>query len=170
MVCEAVLHSGTVTVAQAFQSAVQHHQAGRLAEAEGIYRQILAQQPQHADALHLLGVIALQIGRNDAAAELIAKAVAISANVAAYHSNLGEAYRKMGRFDEAIGSFRNALRLEPGYAKAQNNLGAVFADRGDFEESVAAFRRAVELQPDYAQAWCNLGGALAKRKIGRAHV
>ena len=59
------------SIQQSFQLAVQHHQAGRLPQAEQLYRQILAQEPGHADAMHLLGVIAAQLGRNDAAVELI---------------------------------------------------------------------------------------------------
>ena len=65
-------------VDQAMQTALGHHQAGRLAEAEAIYRQVLAQFPDHADALHLLGVLACQAGRPDAAIELIGRAIAIN--------------------------------------------------------------------------------------------
>src|SRR5436190_23701850 len=92
----------SVTVQQAFELAIQHHQAGRLAEAEGIYRQILAAHPEHADALHLLGVIAHQIGRNDVAVSLIQQAISLTPNIAAFHSNLGEAHREMGQLEEAI--------------------------------------------------------------------
>ena len=67
------------TIQQAFEAGLQHHQAGRLAEAEGIYRQILTRQPQHADALHLLGVFAHQVGRDDAAVDLIGRSLAVPA-------------------------------------------------------------------------------------------
>ena len=68
----------TMTIQQAFDLAVQHHQAGRFAQAEALYRQILAHQPNHADGLHLLGVIAAQNGRHDAAVDLFRKAIAIT--------------------------------------------------------------------------------------------
>ena len=61
-----------MTVQQAFEAAFHHHQSGRLAEAEALYRQILALEPRHAEALHLLGVIAHQTGRNDVAVDWIA--------------------------------------------------------------------------------------------------
>ena len=95
-----------MTSAAAFQNAIQLHQAGRLAEAEAIYRQILAAEPRHADALHLLGVIALQVGRNDLAADWFCQAVALTPDAPDFHSNLGEAYRKIGRADEAIAAYR----------------------------------------------------------------
>ncbi len=78
------------TVDQAMQIALGHHQAGRRAEAEAIYRQVLAEFPAHAGALHLLGVLAGQAGYTDSAIDLIGRAVAINADVPEYHSNLGE--------------------------------------------------------------------------------
>ena len=96
----------------------------------GIYRQILAAQPQHADALHLLGVIALQVGRNDVAAEMIGKAVAISPGAAAYHSNLGLAPGKLGHAVEAIESHRRAVQLQPDFAEAYCNLANDSGGRG----------------------------------------
>ncbi len=66
-----------MTLQQQLESAVLHHQAGRLAEAEKIYRQVLAQQPNHADALNLLGTLAVQVGRLDAGVDLIRRAIAI---------------------------------------------------------------------------------------------
>ena len=98
MMFEVMLQSSGVTIPEAFQLAIVHHQAGRLAEAEGIYQQILAVAPQNADALHLLGVIAHQAGRHDHAVELILKAMALAPGNPAFYSNLGAAYRKLGSF------------------------------------------------------------------------
>ena len=91
-----------MTIQQTFVVALQHHQSGRLAEAEAIYRQILAVEPRHADALHLLGVIAHLVGRNDVAVGLIRQAIVLNAMVPDFHSNLGEAHRALGQLDEAI--------------------------------------------------------------------
>lgn len=82
-----------MTLQQAFELALGHHQSGRLAEAEALYRQVLAAEPRHADALHMLGVLAHQVGRNDVAAELIGQAIVVAPGVADFHSNLGEAHR-----------------------------------------------------------------------------
>lgn len=149
-----------MTIPQALEIAVQHHQAGRLEEAEALYRQILGTQPEHADALHFLGVIAAQVGRHDAAVEWIRKAVALAPNNPDAHCNLGVAWRAIGRLDEAIPAYRRAIELKPDYPQAHNNLGTALAAQGRLDEATAAFRRAVELQPDYAEAFKNLGKAL----------
>src|SRR5438876_2417184 len=82
-----------MSIPQAIDVALAHHSAGRLDQAEHIYRQVLAVAPQHPDALHLLGVIAHQAGQHQAAIELINKAIQINPTVAAYFNNIGEAYR-----------------------------------------------------------------------------
>ena len=86
---------------QNYENAVTLHQAGRLSEAEGIYRNILAIDPKHVDSMHLLGVIALQVGRNDIAVDLIGKAIAANKRNADFHNNIGVALRALGRLDEA---------------------------------------------------------------------
>ncbi|MEQ1862085.1 MAG: tetratricopeptide repeat protein [Chthoniobacteraceae bacterium] len=155
----------TVTIQQAFEIAVTHHQAGRLAEAEAIYRQILAQQPQHVDALHLLGLLAHQVGNGEVAVGLIRQAIAIAPRSPAFHSNLGLALGKLGRADEAIAAFERALELDPGLGAAYGNLGNAFKASGRMHEAATACRRAVELCPDSADAHNNLGSVL--RELGR---
>src|ERR1700722_947761 len=95
---------------QAVQAGMRHHEAGRLAEAEAIYRQVLSQQPNHSGALHLLGVIAHQVGRHDVALELIAKAITITPYDPAFHSNQGEAFRSLRRFDQAVAAYSTAIQ------------------------------------------------------------
>jgi predicted O-linked N-acetylglucosamine transferase (SPINDLY family) len=149
-----------VSVQQAFDFAIQHHQAGRLNEAENLYRQILAVQPDHAGALHYLGVIAHQIGRDDVAIEFIQQAIRLDPASADTHCNLGEAYRTSGRLDEAIAEYQHALALRPNYPEVQNNWGLALATQGQLEPALAAYHRALELQPDFAAAHYNLGNAL----------
>jgi predicted O-linked N-acetylglucosamine transferase (SPINDLY family) len=144
------------TVQEAFKLALQHHQAGRLAEAEVLYRQILAVEPRHFDAQHLLGVIAHQTGHYEVAVQLIGQALLLNPNDAAAHSNLGEAQRLLGRFDDATVSFRRALALNPNSYGAHNNLGVVLQARHHLEESAAEYERALELRPDFAEALANL--------------
>ena len=93
------------TIEQAMRIAVQHQQAGKLAEAESVCRQVLAYQPNHPDAQNLLGVIALQHGRVDDAIELIGKAIAAVPKNAAFHNNLGNAFFPKGDFDGSIAAF-----------------------------------------------------------------
>jgi Flp pilus assembly protein TadD len=153
----------TVSVSQAFSVALQHHKAGRLAEAEALYRQILAVQPNHAGTLQYLGVLAHQVGRNDLAVEWMRQAIALTPNDASAHSNIGTAYHAMSRLEEAITSFRRAIELQPTHAEAHHNLGVALTAAGRPEEAVAAYRRAIHCKPDYADAHNNLGVLLADK-------
>src|SRR5260370_41942201 len=99
-----------MTIKQAFELAAEHHQAGRLREAELLYRQILAQQPNHAETLHLLGVLAHQIGRNVDAVELIKRAIAINPN-AAFYNNLGIALCGKDQIAQRVEAYRKAVEL-----------------------------------------------------------
>jgi predicted O-linked N-acetylglucosamine transferase (SPINDLY family) len=154
-----------VTIQQAFETAHAHHQAGRLAEAEAIYRQILAAEPRNADALHYLGVVAYQTGRNELAVRLMQEAVALAPGLPGFHSNLGLALFAHGRFDEAIAAYERAIALHPQYAEAYYNLGNALQGRREFAKAIAAYRQAITFKPDYPSAYDNLGTAL--RREGR---
>jgi Flp pilus assembly protein TadD len=106
---------------------LQEHQRGLLAQAVGRYRSFLRAQPDHADALHLLGVALHQQGEHRQAAQSIGRAVTLNVRNAAYHANLGEAYRALGNLDGAAECCRTALRLQPRSPEAANNLGLVFS-------------------------------------------
>ncbi len=143
-----------------FPSAVQHHLGGRLEQAAQIYRAILAHDPQHADALHLLGVVAHQQGDHQRAAQLIGQAIALRPGEAAFYSNLAEAYRATGQLDRAVACCRTALALQPGSPEAANNLGLVLLAQGDATAAGAQFRAALRARPDDAMIHNNLGNAL----------
>jgi tetratricopeptide (TPR) repeat protein len=156
--------SGPMTIQQQLESGASHHQAGRLAEAERIYRRILAQQPEHAVAMHLLGVIAHQRGRNDVAVDLIRQALTLRPNYAEAFSNLGNALKDKGERDEAIAAFRQAIRLKPDLAEVHYNLGNALKDKEQLEEAIASYRQAIRIKPDYAEAYSNLANALKDRE------
>ena len=152
-----------LTIPSALQLAIQHHQAGRLREAEASYRKILARDPQCVDALHLLGVIAHQVGQHELAVELIGRAAALAPDTPAIHSNLGEAYRHLHRLDAAVANFHRALTLQPDFPDALNNLGNALIAQHKPDEAEACFRRALALQPDLCSAHYNLGLILRAR-------
>jgi predicted O-linked N-acetylglucosamine transferase (SPINDLY family) len=154
-----------VTLDQAVQTALGHHQAGRLAEAEAIYRQVLAQAPDHPDALHLLGLLACQVGQPAAAIDLIGRAIAAAPGSADAHNSLGGALRQAGRLDEAIAAYGQAIALRPDHAEAHNNRGNALRDAGRLDEAITALSRAVALRPGLVVAHNNLGNAL--RDAGR---
>jgi tetratricopeptide (TPR) repeat protein len=136
--------TSSVLAGRLFAEALRHHQAGRLNEAEPLYRQVLAFDRRHSDSLHLLGVIAWQTGRYDMAADLIDKAIAVNPKAAAYHSNLGLVFKDQGQLDKAVASYRRAIALKPDYPDAHNNLGAALRDLGQFEEAIAGFEHALQ--------------------------
>lgn len=155
-----------VTIPQAIDIALRHHNAGELQQAEVIYRQILDIQPDHPDVLHLLGLIAHQVGRNDAAIELIGKALSLFSGNPLFHGNLGSAQLESGRLEEAVASFRAALNLKADYPESHFNLGIALSNLGRLDEAVAAYRAALACKPDYVEAMNNLGVALGE--LGRS--
>ncbi len=153
-----------VSIKQAIDIALQHHQARRFGDAERIYRQILAAQPNNADAMHLLGAVALEAGRFDLAVQLMQRAIAVNPNVAVFHGNLGEAQRRARKFEPALESYRRAVALDPKFTPAYSNMGIVLRDLGRLDEAVAACRKALEIDPDFVDAYNNLGNALSDQK------
>jgi tetratricopeptide (TPR) repeat protein len=111
------------TLQARFNQGVALHQQGRLAEAERVYREVLRQQPNHFDALHLLGVIAIQTRQTEQGIELITTAIKQNAKVADAHSNLANALMEAKRPEEALASYDRAIALKPDYAEAYNNRG-----------------------------------------------
>jgi protein O-GlcNAc transferase len=147
--------------------AAAHHQhaAGRLEEAEMLYRRILSADPSHADALNLMGVLAYRRGRYEEAAALIAQAIAINDKAAIYHLGHASALEAQGRLDEAAAGFERAVALSPEFAEALYRLGNVFLKQGKTEAAVARYEQAVAANAGFAEALNNLGNAL--KELGR---
>jgi Flp pilus assembly protein TadD len=147
------------------EAALKLHQAGRLVEAEGIYRRILAIDAMNADCLHLLGMIEHQRGRNEVAVEMIRRAIEIGSGQAAYHSNLGTILQAQGSVNEAASCFEQALALKPDWAEVHSNLGNILQTQGKLDEAAACQERALALKPDFAEACSNLG--IVRQSQGR---
>lgn len=148
-----------------YSLAVRCHSAGRLEEAERLYREILESNPCHGDSLHLLGVLALNAGKFDAALELIGKALEIAPHHVAARLSWGNALLRAGRVAEAATAYERVLELAPQLAEGHFNLGNALQLLGRLEEAVGAYHRALQLKPDYARAYNNLGNTL--RTLGR---
>jgi tetratricopeptide (TPR) repeat protein len=140
-----------------FRRATRHHEAGQLAEAEQAYREALALEPDHADSLHGLGVLAHQLGRADLAIGYIGKAMQAKPHQAHYHINIGRAMRDRGHVEEARAAFHIAVLLTPDDPVAQFNLATALADLGRVEEALACYRAALLLDPSFADACANMG-------------
>jgi predicted O-linked N-acetylglucosamine transferase (SPINDLY family) len=149
-----------VAVHSLLQRAVAHHRRGELAQAEALYRAILARAPRQFDATHLLGVVHQQRGEKQAAVDLLGKATRLDPNHAAAHSNLGVALRDLGQLEDALQAFDRAISLEPKYPEALNNRGGVLAQLHRHGVALASFDRALALRPDYPEALSNRANAL----------
>ncbi len=137
-----------------------HHVAGRLREAQALYRRALARNPAEAEALHGLGILAHQAGMYEHAIDLIRRAIAVEDGIADFHHNLGEACRACGRLDEAVGHFRRAHSLDPASARTLISLGLVLMGLDDPAGAEVAFRKALNLEPGNADVWNACGNAL----------
>lgn len=151
------------TVQEVLTIAIRHHQGGRLREAEQIYRQILSHEPNHADAIHLLGLLAHQAGHHEMAVDYIRRAIGIRGNESVFHDNLGVVLMAIHRIVEAEACFRRALELNPEWASAHTHLGNALNDQGKHDEAINCYRRALALQPNDAGAYNNLGLVLKDR-------
>ena len=133
--------NSTLDKAQAF------HLQGRLDEAEKLYSAVLRRQPDSAQALEGLGVLAYQYGRVEEAAHLFAQGVVIRPDAAGFHANLGEALRILKRFDKAAGPIHRALELDPALADAWNTRGLLAHDQARYTDAEAAYCEAIRLRP-----------------------
>lgn len=130
-------------------------------EAEKLYRQVLVAQPAHADALHLLGVMAVQKGDALAGIEWIIQAVKINPAYLDAHLNLANACLSLSRHQQALDSFDAALKLKPDLPDALNRRGAALSALGRHTEALLSHEQALKLKPDFPDAHNNRGNALA---------
>ncbi len=129
-----------------FKQAFALHQQGNLEQAQALYLQVLNTQPNHADALQLLGAIAIQMEQPARAIEWLDKALAIAPRESATHYNRGMALAALRRYSEAIDSYNRAIALNPQYAKAYASRGNAFWELKQHNNAVASYDRAIALQ------------------------
>jgi predicted O-linked N-acetylglucosamine transferase (SPINDLY family) len=139
--------------------------AGRLEQAERLYRQVPAGDARFAESLDLLGVIALQAARHDAAVDYFRRAIAEKGDEATYHCHLGLGLKGQGKSDEALLAFDRAIALAPAFAEAHNSRAVLLQALGKLEQAVAAFDAAVAARPDLVEAHNNKGVVL--KELGR---
>ena len=154
-----------LTVEEAMALARDLARSGDLTGAAQICVKVLQVAPDQPQALHLLGMAALQKGHPGEAVELLRRAVRSDPHFAVASNDLGSALALQGALAEAAASYRQAIAQAPDFAEAHNNLGNLLQMTGALEEAVARYRTAVGLRPGYAEAFRNLGSAL--RRLGR---
>jgi predicted O-linked N-acetylglucosamine transferase (SPINDLY family) len=159
------------TLPELLTAAWHHHQAGNLSQAEHGYQEVLRLDPQHADTLHLLGVLACQTGRPALGVDLLRRAVAVNPWNSDYNCNLGAACKELGQLDEASASLRRALQTRPEHATAWYNLGNVYLAQQKWADATACYQRTIQLSPSNGDAYFNLGKALWEQgQAGEAAV
>src|SRR5215469_9196244 len=146
-----------ITLQQALDLAGQLQKVGKRTDAEAIYRQIVAQQPNHLPSIECLARLALERGDPRTAEDFLRRAISLSPGTAYLYGNLGMVQATSGRFDEAIAAFRQAIALRPDLPEAWNNLGNALREKGEFEEATAAYNKALSLRPSFPDARWNLG-------------
>ena len=147
-----------------FDEAFSHHEKGLLPEAEAGYRDVLATDPDHAEALHFLGVLLHQKGEFEAAIKSIRHADQLTPGNPTILYNLGVVLQEAGDFEEAEIPYRNVVELSPGHISAWVNLGNLLSDKGAHAEAIECHRNALKLQPDLAEHHLRLGTSL--RRVG----
>jgi protein O-GlcNAc transferase len=143
----------------------RHQEAGQLTEAERAYRLVLQADPDNAQAIHLLGTLALQAGNLPQAIQIIGDAIRRDRSQASFHANLAEAHRLSGNLEQAIACNKMALKLQPDLANAYRNLGQIYNEQDNYQGLADSQRQVTRLAPDDVQARLLLGHAL--KELGK---
>ncbi|TPI86701.1 sulfotransferase [Mesorhizobium sp. B2-8-9] len=147
------------------QKALQLHQADRRQEAEGLYRQVLGQQPNHAAALHFLGLLLHQTGRSEEGLDLIEQSVTLQPQNADFLNNMGTVMRDLGRVAAAIDFFRGAVDIRPDQLAARDNLGSSLKQLGQLDAAEEIYRGTIGRNPFHVRA--RIGLAETMQEAGR---
>ena len=150
---------GESSVSELLSAAAEHQHAGRLREAESLYRQILQRDANYADALHGMGLLALQVNKPELAAAYLARAAQVAPGIAIYHYNQGEAWLIANEVEQAVACLRRAAILEPTRAEPHAALGVACARIRRFPEAADALTQAIQLGMDRAEIYQQLGNA-----------
>ncbi len=150
----------STTIAESLQAGLEHHRAGRLREAEAMYRDVLSRHPRNAQAIHLLGLIAYQVGRPVDAIQCLRLASELDATNPTFHADLGDVLRTQGQTPEAIAACQKAIELKPDMADVHHCLGVLHKKQGELDLAEQCFRQAITVDPNHAPAHASLGTLL----------
>jgi predicted O-linked N-acetylglucosamine transferase (SPINDLY family) len=148
------------SIEQLLETAVTHHDAGRWTEAEAIYQQILARDPEDADVVQLLALVNYQLGRKEAARDLFEQSAKLNPLAPDCHYHLGILYAAAGEHERAVESFKKAIDLKVDFGDAHRHLCLSLQHLGRWREAVTAQRRSLLMRPDSFEEYFLLGNAL----------
>ena len=152
-----------MNIKQELKKAVLYHRSGKLEQAENIYTQILAKHPEHADALHLMGLLAYEKGKNNEGINLIKKAIETDHSQPFFFNNLGNIYKAVGRFDDARSCYSSALTLTPEYADACYNMANILRELKNPDEAISYYKKTVKIIPEHIEAYNNMAVLLCEQ-------
>lgn len=144
-------------IASKLLNAVALHKQGQLMQAEVAYREILRTNPTHFDALHYLGLIALQRGQVQEGIKLIQQALQADGKQIAALANLAMALRQLRRHDEAIAHYHRALEVQPDSLELHYHLANALVEQRNFDEAFSVCERALAINPDSATVFQQRG-------------
>jgi Flp pilus assembly protein TadD/ADP-heptose:LPS heptosyltransferase len=160
-----MINKSSINMENRMQKGISFHQKGELQQAEQLYQQVLQDQPQNANAYHLLGIIAYQVGRHNVAIDLINQAIGIDNRQPVFFGNLGNILQGQKRQEEAIQAYQHAIELNPENEEIQNDLGNALTELGHFQQAVHAYHKVVKITPNNPNAYYNLGNTF--RELGQ---
>jgi protein O-GlcNAc transferase len=149
-----------IDCAELYRAALDHHGAGRFAEAEKLYTAVLKADPGHVESLHMVGQLAARTGRAEVGLQLIREAVRLKGDAPAFHCSLGNVLAECGEVEGAMQAFQHALALQPAFPEAQTGLGNMYRARGDLEAAIGQFNAVIAGGVNTVKAHNNLGALL----------
>ena len=150
----------TSSASQILQGALALHRMGNLRAAMDGYMRVLKDDPQNADALYYVAVVAVQEGQYPDGIKLAQRALSVGPAQPRLHNLLGQTYVRLGQEQDALASFDRAIELQPDFADAHGNRANVLVNLRRFDDALAAYDRALELRPDSYEDWVNRGALL----------
>jgi tetratricopeptide (TPR) repeat protein len=147
------------SILQPLDEALALFQAGKFEQAEKIYRQTIASQPENAHALGMLGMLCMQRGNWEEGVDLVNASLAIDPRQPDMLNNLGYALQTLGRYEEALACYDKAIALYPGHVSAYFNRGNTLQSLERYAEAVESYEKAAYFRPAHADTWINLGNA-----------
>jgi tetratricopeptide (TPR) repeat protein len=146
------------------QQALTFCQQGQFTRAEQVCREIVSSRPNNTDALHILGLVALETQKFARAVEFLSRVVKINPRYATAFVNRGSAFQALGQWDAALDSYARALELDGSLAEAHYNCGVVLQKLRREEEALASYDAAIALRPNLRDAYLNRALVLHEMK------
>ena len=140
-----------------FQWGLEFYKTGRKHLAQSWCERILHKKFDHADALHLLGIVQSDFGLKEQSCENLKKAVNLVPDNPEYWLNLSNVEHDLHHYEEAISGYKKVIAIQPDFSEAFRYLGMALKDLGDLEEAEIAFSHAIQLSPKYAAVWNDIG-------------